>query len=131
MPPVRCDSPGRVTFRPCELTHLRTAGTSSAFPPLPSTTNGLIAPGPSHFTVGQLDLSILAKYSLPSSLAQFPTSEVGHATIAFSHVGFPAIGDCFNKVHSRAMHCNVFPAPVSSILLESRRVAHPDPSHQP
>jgi hypothetical protein len=53
---ARADIPGRVTFLPCALTHLRTAGTNSAFPPLPSTTNGLIAPGPSHLTTISLAL---------------------------------------------------------------------------
>lgn len=104
--------PGSVTFRPCALTHLRTAGISSAFPPFPSTTNGLIAPGPSHLTVRQLlnDACGPSQHNSPSSFAQFPTSEVGQATIAFSHVGFPAIGDCLSSVHSSAIHCKVFPA---------------------
>lgn len=122
-----------MTFLPCAFTHLRTAGTSSALPPLPSTTKGLIAPGPSHLTIDQLESERLDENSLPSSAAQLPTSEVGQATIAFSHVPLPAIGDCLSNVHSSAMHCSVFPGMSASlkfpriVLTETHLVCHNTP----
>lgn len=102
-------APGSVTFRPWALTHLRTAGISSALPPLPSTTRGLIAPGPSHLTSPTSVLHTEDSIHSLSSFAQFPTKEVGHATITFSQVGFPARGDCLSNVHNKAIHCSVLP----------------------
>ena len=55
-------------------------------------------------------------YSL-SSLAQFLTKLLGQAMMHLSIVGFPACGDCLRRVHINAMHCNVFPRPISSAMI--------------
>ena len=57
-------------------------------------------------------------HDLPSSLAQFFTRLLGHAMMHLSMVGFPARGDCFNSVHMRAIHCKVFPRPISSAIMQ-------------
>jgi hypothetical protein len=53
----------------------------------------------------------------PNSFAQFRTKLAGHAITHFSIVGFPGLGDCLRSVQSKAMHCMVFPRPISSAMI--------------
>eukprot|EP00732_Lithocolla_globosa_P007909 Lithocolla_globosa_v1_NODE_10623_length_583_cov_1.649621.p2 type:complete len:102 gc:universal NODE_10623_length_583_cov_1.649621:518-213(-) len=54
---------------------------------------------------------------LLNSLYQFWTKEEGQTIMAFSISG-QAKGDCFNKVQIKVMHCNVFPNPISSAMIQ-------------
>jgi hypothetical protein len=115
-------SPGNVTLRPFAVTHRLTAGINSAFPPFPSTSSGLIAPGPSHLTEkGKMSHQLRRRhttfrekhYSL-SSFPQFRTRLLGHTMIHLSIVPLPATGDCLRSVHMRAMHWRVLPVRAES-----------------
>ena len=78
----------------------------------------------------------VASIILLSSFAQFFTNELGHAIIHLSIVGFPARGDCLRRVHINAMHCKVFPRPISSAIIHLKSLVlvwrtNPVWSHKP
>lgn len=62
-------------------------------------------------------ISVSQMCNLLSSFAQFFTKLLGQAIMHLSMVGFPERGDCFRRVHMSAMHCRVFPKPISSAMI--------------
>lgn len=88
---------------PLETHHCRTSLMRGAPVTLPSIARGQTAPSPSHLTgLGQREVE--RGENVPSSFAQFLTSEEGQTTIALSMVPFPESGDCLRSVQSSVMH---------------------------
>jgi hypothetical protein len=112
--------PGCVTFRPHAAAHWATFSCNTVLPPLPSIANGVIESLPSHLSNDRNMFSRLMGNSgmnPPSSFAQFLTKLEGQAMTHFSIEGLPGWGDCLSNVHRRAMHCSVFPRPISSAMI--------------